>query len=123
MAAISYSAPLADPGTLAFAVNFCIQVLGGYGIKSIYLIGSRANGQPRSNSDHDILVILDDAAPADISLSGTLHSKIFLQLDKARKAQGLGPIDLITMRESRYQNSKDDPSAFAGAVSGGIRLF
>lgn len=123
MAAISYSAPLADPGTLAFAVNFCIQVLGGYGIKSIYLIGSRASGQPRSNSDHDILVILDDAAPTDILSSGSLYSKIIFELDEARNAQGLGPVDLITMRERRYQDSKDDLSTFAGAVSKGIRLL
>lgn len=123
MATIKYNAPLADQRTLAFAVDFCTQVLGVYGIKEIHLIGSRANGNPRPNSDHDILVILDNAAPSDISLGGALHRKIFLQLDKARREQGLGSIDLIPMRDNRYQNSKTDPSSFAGAVSRGIQLL
>lgn len=118
------STQMRDQATLDFAVDFCKREFSVYGILAIYLVGSRAYGSPRENSDHDVLVVLSDKAPADLSMGGALHMKVFAKLERERKALGLGAIDLITLRESRFEASKDDPTSFAGSVGkGGISLF
>lgn len=118
-----YNAPNADPKTLGFIIDFCVRELQTYGILYIYLIGSRACGKPRPDSDHDVLVVLSDSAPVDIGLGGPLHWEIFLALDGQRKSAKLGAIDLITLRESRFLESMNDPKSFASAaIKGGIML-
>lgn len=118
------STPMRDQATLDFAVKFCKCEFSSFGILAIYLVGSRAYGNPRDNSDHDVLVVLSDKAPSSLSIGGTLHTKAFEKLDKARRAEGLGAIDLITIRESRFEESKDDPTSFSGTVAkGGISLL
>lgn len=48
----------------------------------------------------------------------------FLTLDKQRRIENLGAIDLITVQETRYHNSKHEPDSFAYAtLHGGIRLL
>ena len=121
---MKYQAPLADQKTLQFAVDFCTKELSAYGVLAVYLIGSRANGQSRDNSDYDVLVVLSDSAPTNVSLGGTLHAEIFTKLDSQRRTMGLGAIDLITQRETHHMSTRTDAGSFASAVAnGGIQLL
>lgn len=118
------SAPLADENTLLFAVGFCRKMLECYGLSAVYLIGSRANGSPRINSDHDILAVVSDTAPREIGTGQALWLQVFQLMCRESRKANLGPIDLIIQREGHYLSTLADSGSFAAAtVNGGIRLL
>lgn len=120
---IVYPAPLADQPTLRFAVAFCTRELGMHGIEAIYLIGSRACGTPRTNSDHDLLVVLSDRAPRELGTGGALHTELFEKLCGELRRAALGTVDLITQRATHYSSTRSQAGTFANAtMNGGIRL-
>lgn len=109
--------PLADPTTVTFVKNFCQAHLVKYGLSALYLIGSRANGNPRPNSDHDFLAVVSDSAPPEITTGDTLHTKIFNQLNSERTRAGLQGIDLVIQRSSHHATSSQSPGTFANAAA------
>lgn len=66
-----------------------VELLGaeyGAGLRSVWLYGSRARGEPpRPESDVDLLVIADDAGWEDFHRVGCL-------LDEAAEAEGASPV-------------------------------
>lgn len=116
--------PLAHQPTLDVAVAFCKRELSRYGLKSIYLIGSRANGQPRPNSDHDLLVVVGDEAPREVGTGQSLGIKLFEDFCRELRCAGVGPVDLIIQREAHHLASKNDKGSFANAtLVGGIKIL
>lgn len=53
----------ADKKTVDFVVKFCTTNLAEFQLEKIVLMGSRASGNPRTNSDHDFMAIVGDTAP------------------------------------------------------------
>ncbi len=95
--------------------------------KQLFLIRSRASGQPRpprDNSDHDILAVVGDAAARETGTGYPLHTQLFEQLCRDVRNAGLGPVDLIIQREAHYNETRVKPGSFANAtIAGGIKLL
>lgn len=106
----------ANSATLSFVVDYCKQHLGTYGFSALYLIGSRAYGTPRPNSDHDFIAVVNDCAPQGVITGGELHLKIFDAFDKARRQAGLSAIDLLITRHSDFQCQVTRMGTFAHAA-------
>jgi len=115
--------PLADQATLTLAVDFCIRELTRYGLKSIFLIGSRASGSPRDKSDHDLLAVVSDSAPREIGTGQKIGMQIFEDLCREIRKAGVGPVDLVIQRQGHYLATVNTLGSFANAtVAGGIKL-
>ena len=112
----------ADLKTVNFVIHFCITNLGAYQLEKIILFGSRANGEPMSNSDHDFMAIVADSAPDEIRTGGTLHAKMFSKLESERRAQGFGPIDLLVTRSRRFYEAESGTHAFEARTKG-VQVF
>jgi predicted nucleotidyltransferase len=66
--------------------------------RRIILFGSRARGNARENSDHDLLVVVDDDIPADKLHWRSLHEA----RRRYRKA-----VDIVAYRQSTYDDQAD----------------
>jgi predicted nucleotidyltransferase len=116
-----------NPQTVRFLVNFCLQHLQQYGLLSIHLIGSRARGSYRPNSDHDFIAVIDNNAPSEVETGGTTWIQIYNFLDNARRQKGLDGIDLFVKHEASFiaasQNSTFSPNPAHDAATYGIQVY
>lgn len=116
--------PHACQRTEQFVLAFCQSQLSRYGFQKLILIGSRASGKHRPNSDHDFVAVVDDAAPDAIRTGGTLHSQIFDLLNRQRTSPGLGEIDLLIMRSTHYETSDRDVTSLSHSwVANGCQVY
>lgn len=106
----------ADEKTLQFVSEFCAQHLKAYGLKKLYLIGSRAYGTARKGSDHDFIAVVGENSPDEISNGREMHIRIFSALDSRRKEAGLGAIDLLIARQSYFRSQETIEGTFANAA-------
>ncbi|NUJ39200.1 nucleotidyltransferase domain-containing protein [Pseudoalteromonas sp. 0303] len=51
---------------IKLALEECKSYYSQYGFKRLYLIGSRARGDARLDSDHDFVVVVSDTAPDEV---------------------------------------------------------
>lgn len=110
--------------TVVFVTTFCNNNLSQYGFERLYLIGSRAHGDPRSNSDHDFIAVIADTAPQAICTGRDLHIKLFVDLNHSRMHAGLGPIDLLITRAVDFDIDALVKGSFSySAVTTGIRII
>lgn len=115
--------PNADPLILQFVAMYCQKYLANYGFSKLFLIGSRAYGTPRPNSDHDFIAVVSDTAPSEISTGGSLHTTIFSHIESTRRTAGLGAIDLLIARDSHFKAQAICPGSFAySAVTKGYQV-
>ncbi|MDI4653096.1 MULTISPECIES: nucleotidyltransferase domain-containing protein [Pseudoalteromonas] len=56
----------ANPMLIKLALEECKSYYSQYGFKRLYLIGSRARGDARLDSDHDFVVVVSDTAPDEV---------------------------------------------------------
>lgn len=114
----------ADKATVEFVVNFCGANLSNYGLRRIYLFGSRASGTPRPTSDHDFYAVVADSAPDGVRTGGTIHDRLYRQLLSESRKAGFGNIDLMISRESGFieQSAIADTHANS-AINNGILVF
>jgi predicted nucleotidyltransferase len=66
--------------------------------RRVILFGSRARGDARESSDHDLLVVVDDDTPADKLHWRSLHEA----RRRYRKA-----VDIVAYRQSTYDDQAD----------------
>lgn len=66
--------------------------------RRVILFGSRARGDARESSDHDLLIVVDDDIPADKLHWRSLHEA----RRRYRKA-----VDIVTYRQSTYEDQAD----------------
>ena len=92
----------------------CVKHYHPYELHGVFLIGSRAWGNPRPNSDHDFVVVVGDEAPREVvndigNGSDTILSMIRASLSPAS-------IDIIVCRYSdfiyRMYNKNEDGFQF-----------
>jgi predicted nucleotidyltransferase len=72
--------------------------------RRVILFGSRARGEARQDSDVDLLVILDDDAPAD---------RLTLRSGWESRRGFNGPADVIPVRETVYRRRAKIPGTLA----------
>ena len=75
--------------------------LYGQGLKGLYLFGSYARGEPRDESDVDVLIVLEEVTrySAEINRTSFLISDLSLKYDL--------PLSRVIVSESRWKNSED----------------
>ena len=66
--------------------------------RRVILFGSRARGDARESSDHDLLIVVDDDIPADKLHWRSLHEA----RRRYRKA-----VDIVAYRQSTYDDQAD----------------
>lgn len=118
--------PKADQHTLGFTVDYCNGKIGNENLIAIYLIGSRSNitKAPRPNSDHDILIVLEDSYLDDIRTGTTGHEQFMRAFDAERRTKGVGYVDLVIQRESYFNAQIGISGTFANATqNGGVLLY
>lgn len=89
--------------------SFCLERLGNSGYQKLILIGSRARGDHRADSDHDFVAVVDDDAPQDVLVGR--NDQLLESFRQYYKQQGVVKIDLIISTKSRTEVSnpgKDD---------------
>jgi predicted nucleotidyltransferase len=83
--------------------------------RKVILFGSRARGSAREDSDHDLLVIVDDDIP-----SWKLHWR---SLHEARKRYRRA-VDIVAYRQSTYDQQADVVGTLPHMVQGeGLVIF
>lgn len=112
-----------DPVNLEFVKEYCLNNLSKYGILSLYFFGSRFNGLPRHNSDHDFYLIINDIKAHDIITGSAGHMKIFMDLDSKRRKDGLGAIDLLISGNSYFLQESVKSGTIAHAAKSGMQLI
>lgn len=112
-----------DPKILKFVKEYCLQYLSGYGILSLYFFGSRVNGVPRLDSDHDFFLVINDGTSHEITTGTSGHMRIFTDLDSRRRAAGLGAIDLLIARNSYFMQESTKRGTFAHAAKNGVQIL
>jgi predicted nucleotidyltransferase len=91
------------------------QIVATYNPRRVILFGSHARGEAGPGSDLDLMVVLDDDAPAELR-----HwSKKF----EARRDYD-GAVDILTCRDSTLQEKARSPWSFAASVlNEGITIY
>ncbi|WP_186024194.1 hypothetical protein [Burkholderia gladioli] len=118
--------PKADQHTLGFTVDYCSGKIGNVNLIANYLIGSRSNvtKAPRPDSDHDILIVLEDSYRDDIRTGSTRHEKFMRAFDFERRAKGVRYVDLVIQCESYFSAQIGISGTFANATqNGGVLLY
>lgn len=91
-----------------------IERLQGSGVRKIILFGSQVWGEPHSDSDLDVLVVLEDAEdPQTSAEKGVLYRRVSRPL---RDMQRDLPLDLLVHTEGMHRNFRDRNSAFVRKV-------
>lgn len=84
------------------------------GVRKIILFGSRVWGEPHSDSDLDVLVVLDESGVPDTSAEkGRLYRRVSEPL---RDVQRKWPLDLIVHTDGMHRRFQERGSAFARKV-------
>jgi len=92
-----------------------IKRLSGLEVQKIILFGSHAWGQPGTDSDIDLLVVLaEDTVPETSADHGHLHQRVACLL---RDVERDVPIDLIVHTRPMHQEFLDRNSMFARKVA------
>lgn len=99
-----------DDRAVAITHSFCKDRLAKFGYKKLFLIGSRVGSAHRLNSDHDFVAVVDDSSPSSILIGGSMA--IFTEFDLYRRYEGVGPIDLLIVTESRVSIRNPEPEDF-----------
>jgi predicted nucleotidyltransferase len=100
-----------DTSTLARHV---VEALRGIGVRKIILFGSRVWGEPRPDSDLDVLVVLNEPGVPDTSAEkGALYRRVSTPL---RDLQRKWPLDLIVHSLGMHRRFRERKSAFARKV-------
>ena len=91
-----------------------VERLRGLDVRKIVLFGSHAWGRPETDSDIDLLVVLDEESmPEDSAERATLHQRVARRL---RDVERDIPIDLIVYTRPMYQKFLERDSMFARAI-------
>lgn len=102
-----------QPDTSQFARHI-IERLQGIGVRKIILFGSQVWGEPHSDSDLDVLVVLEDAEdPKTSAEKGALYRRVSRPL---RDLQREWPLDLLVHSEGMHRNFRARDSAFVRKV-------
>ena len=76
-----------------------VRIVDAMNPEAIWLLGSRAGGKARPESDHDLLVIMPDGTP-EIDLDPVKAWSV---------VRGLGvPVDLVPCTRSEFEDEKDE---------------
>ena len=85
------------------------------GVEKIILFGSHAYGNPKENSDLDIIVVTtDNYMPTTNREKMELHHKYNHLIKKFRKAV---PIDMLVYTKLMYQKLQESGSIFTGEIN------
>ena len=91
-----------------------VERLEGRGVRKIILFGSRVWGEPHTDSDLDVLVILDEDGRSENSAEkGALYRQVSKPL---RDLQREMPLDLIVHTEGMHRRFRERDSMFARKV-------
>jgi predicted nucleotidyltransferase len=91
-----------------------VKRLRGLGVQRVVLFGSHAWGQPGTDSDVDLLVVLDEEdTPKDSAERAALHQRVARRL---RDVERDVPIDLIVYTRPMYQKLLERDSMFARTI-------
>jgi predicted nucleotidyltransferase len=99
---------MVDKRIMKLTHDFCLERLESSGYHRLVLVGSRARGTHRPDSDHDFVAVVDDDAPTDV-----LIGRNELLLDDFRqyyKSHGIAKIDLLISNKSRTEILNPDKS-------------
>lgn len=100
-----------NPSRLARRV---IERLRGTGVRKIILFGSQVWGEPRPDSDLDVLVVLEGAEePQTSAKKGALYRRVSKPLHDLQREW---PLDLIVHTEGMHRRFRERGSAFARKV-------
>lgn len=96
-------------------VQLLDQVVSVFHPRRVILFGSRARGDSNQDSDYDLMVVVDDDAPADLLSSRRSY--------EARKGIAL-PIDILPCRESVLTERARAIGSFAHTIlSEGVVIY
>ena len=83
-------------------------VVAYFAPRKIILFGSAARGEARPDSDIDLLVVVDDDAPAE---------KVTLKAGYESRRSYHRPVDVIPVRQSTYELNAQVPGTLSQAAS------
>jgi uncharacterized protein len=83
-------------------------VVAYFNPRRVILFGSRARGDARPDSDIDLLVVVDDDAPAE---------KVTLRAGVASRHGYHNPVDVIPVREATFQRKARIPGILSRAAA------
>ena len=83
------------------------QVVSVFGPRRVILVGSRARGDARKDSDYDLVVVLDDGVPDELLSARRRYD--------GRRGLGV-PADIIPCRESVLKERAEAIGSFAHTV-------
>jgi len=100
----------ANPMLIDAALEECKSYYSQYGFERLYLIGSRARGDARPDSDHDFVVVVSDSAPDEIVRDNGAYGH--LGISRIRKSvssvdKGSSSPDVVIIRLSNFLARKD----------------
>lgn len=90
----------------------CTAFYTSYGFERLYLIGSRARGKAKEDSDHDFVVVLADSAPDEVVRDNGLYSHLGVALIRNAVDDiiaGCYSPDIVVCRLSNFLKRKDVP--------------
>ncbi|MCS4044624.1 putative nucleotidyltransferase [Salinibacter ruber] len=91
-----------------------VERLKGRGVRKIILFGSRVWGEPHTDSDLDVLVVLDEAGrPENSAEKGALYRRVSKPL---REIQREWPLDLLVHTEGMHRRFCERDSMFPRTV-------
>lgn len=113
--------PQIDTQLVKFVVQYCRKNLHNHNIKKIVLYGSRAVGNHRPNSDHDFMVVLEDAVDSPMNTGTRKHTEFLDRLRSEARRVNVNPkIDLLITYESHYLSAGEDTHAYKAREKGKI---
>jgi predicted nucleotidyltransferase len=83
------------------------QIVATYRPLRVILFGSHARGEAGAESDLDLMVVLDDDAPAE-----ALHWR---KLNEARRGYR-GPVDILACRDADLEGRRNIKGSFAATI-------
>jgi uncharacterized protein len=96
-------------------INGITDTLKKEGVEKIILFGSYAYGNPREDSDLDIIVVTtDNYMPSTNREKMELHHKYNLLIKKFRRAI---PIDMLVYTKSMYQKLQETGGIFTAEIN------
>jgi len=95
-----------DERTKDITHSFCLLKLQDCGYQKLILIGSRARGDHRANSDHDFIALVDDTAPQHVLMGR--NEQLVENFRQYYKQNGAEKIDLLISTKSRAATNNPD---------------